>query len=784
MKRFFKSLFQKKVTNEWVDFFNSSLDGFLFTDENGHIKGWNKAIEKIIGIPFKTFYGIKLWEFPLLFEIKIDNQIIDKKSVKDRLISFFETGKSINDHEIAEMELIMTDGSKKWIQQTSFKIDSPRGIRLGTVVRDITHQKNLVLRLRKNENSFHDLERLFNTIENFLFIVDLNGNIIHVNDVVLKRLGYSFEELYKKPVIMVHPKTRQEEVGYIIGDILKGSLNTCFVPFETKSGNLIPVETRVMFGKWKDREVLIGTSWDITKILSTERALSDSEAKYKNLIENTGEGIGIVDNKEIFVFANDAAEEIFGEKKGELVGKSVLSYISEEDIERILQQTQRRKRGEKSTYELTIRQPGGALREVLLTATPNYDDKGEITGTMGIFRDNTELKNALDLMTIAKEKAEENDRVKSAFLSTMSHELRTPLNAIIGLSELIESCDNWDEIHEFTQIINLQGNGLLEIIESIFEIIQLETEDADVDVVEIELNSFFNSLVSKFENRRSFHKKENIELCYNPDENCKNPVILSDRKKLKIVIENLVDNALKFTKEGFVEYGYKRIDDSIEFFVSDSGVGIDESKKHVIFERFRQADDSHTREFGGIGLGLAICQKIADRMGAELDFRSKSGEGTTFFFILPGVIDPAQYSDNNILQSYKLPDLYNHKILIAEDERANLRLITSLIGRCNGQVVTACNGTEAVKLADTNPDISLVIMDINMPVMDGITAMKLIKKHYPDVPVVALTAYALPRDKRRFIDSGFDDMLTKPIRNINLLKIVSKFLLPHQTNDV
>ena len=780
MKQFFTNIFRRKANNNYEDFFNSSIDGFIFTDENGNITDWNQALEKIIGLPLKKFRGQKIWDISYDFEMFIDNQPTDKTDTIQRLKRFYSSGVSINDRDIAEMELHMPDASKKWIQQTSFKINTTKGFRLGTVIRDITHQKNLEFRLRKNETTFHDLERLYNTIENYLFIVDMNGNIIYVNDVVLQNLGFTYQELYKQHLTMVYPNSQKEEITWIITEMLNGNQTTCFVPFQTKSEKLIPVETQMMFGKWKGRDVLIGTSWDTTKILRTERALSDSEAKYKNLIENTGEGIGIVNANEVFVFANDAAEEIFGEKKGGLNGKSVLSYISEEEKTKIHTETLKRKKGEKSTYELTIRQPGGAIRSVLLTANPNYNEKGEIIGTMGIFRDNTELKKALDLMKIAKEKAEENDRLKSAFLSTMSHELRTPLNAIIGLSEILENCHDLEEIHELIQMINSQGNGLLEIIESIFEIIQLETEDADVDVSEIQLEAFFSSLVAKFENRRAFHKKENIELRYKSDETCENLNIHSDQKKLKIVMQNLVDNALKFTKNGFVEYGFNRTDDRVEFFVKDSGVGIDESKKQVIFERFRQADDSHTREFGGIGLGLAVCRRIADLLGAEIDFRSRTGEGTIFTFNLPGVADPELYTDENPVKDFHFPDLSAHKILIAEDEQANLRLVTTLLGKCHAQVITAGNGSAAFELVKANPDISLVIMDINMPVMDGTTAMKLIKNSFPVLPVIALTAYALPRDKRQFKDAGFNDLVTKPIRNINLLKVVSKYLLPNE----
>lgn len=772
-----KTLFTGKGEHDYEDFFKSSMDGFIFTDENGNIIGWNEALEKIIDIPLKSFSGKKIWDIPYKFSIIIDNQTADFKDVKERLLRFFSTGKSINDRDIAEMELHMPDGSVKWIQQTSFKINNTKGYRLGTVIRDITQQKNLEFRLRKNETTFHDLERLFNTIDNFLFIVDMNGCIIHVNDVTLKNLDYSYEELYKKPAITVHPKDRQDEAARIISEMLKGEQSSCFVPFETKSGRLIPVETHVMFGKWKGNEVLIGTSWDTTKIISAEQALSDSETKYKNLIESTGEGIGIVDTNEIFVFANEAAETIFGETRGGLIGKSVLSYITMGEKETILKETQKRKKGEKSTYELTIRQPGGEERAVLLTATPSINSKGEIVGTMGIFRDNTELKQAHDLMKIAKEKAEENDRLKSAFLSTMSHELRTPLNAIIGLSEIIESSNDWAQIHEFTQMIHEQGNGLLEIIESIFEIIQLETEDAIIERSEINLEQFFSSLSAKFQNRRTFHKKDNIELCYRPNETNNRLVIHSDQKKLKLLMENLVDNALKFTKEGFVEYGFKRYDDGIEFYVKDSGVGIDETKKHVVFERFRQADDSHTREFGGIGLGLAICRKIAELMGAVLDFQSKPGEGTVFSFLLPGVIDQEIFTSENQSDILQFPDFSNHTILIAEDEMANLKLITTLLKKCRATVIKAVNGLEAVELVRMNPDVSLVIMDINMPVMDGKTAMKLIKTSNPQLPVIALTAYSLPRDKRQFMDAGFNDLVTKPIRNVNLLKVVSKYLL-------
>jgi len=386
---------------------------------------------------------------------------------------------------------------------------------------------------------------------------------------------------------------------------------------------------------------------DISERVEAEKALKASEKQFRDLVENIGEGAGITDSDNKFLFSNPAANKFFGVENEGLINRKLEEFMSPGEFERILQETNIRKEGLKSTYEIEIIRPDGQTRDLLVTATPNLDENGNYTSTLGIFRDITERKKIErelqkaheSLLTknrelnIAKEKAEESDKLKSAFLGMMNHEMRTPLTHIIGLSDLIDRSMQIEEIEDFAGEINLSGNNLLSLIDDIFQTIDLEMGDTIPEIKPVELNSFLSEVLNYALTHQSKLKKNQIEILLDfPNEH---PFfdLKTDKSLLKRVFNNLIHNAIKFTNSGKISFGVKNTAQSeVTFFVKDTGIGIPVEMQELVFERFRQIDQGLKREYGGTGLGLYYTKKIIELLEGKIWFESSIGEGTTFFF--------------------------------------------------------------------------------------------------------------------------------------------------------
>ena len=381
-------------------------------------------------------------------------------------------------------------------------------------------------------------------------------------------------------------------------------------------------------------------------------------------------------------------------------------------------------------------------------------------------------------LIIAKEKAEESDKMKSVFLAQMSHELRTPLNAIIGFGELLSEKPDDDEGSKFGEIIHKQGSHLLEIIESIFDITLLETKESKLEVSEFNINSLFDELRYVFDQNQKVRNKIHLSLNFFPDPNFLSPVIKSDINKLKQFLINIVDNSIKYTQKGSIEYGYKLNKNDIEFYVKDTGIGIPEPELEKVFDLFRQVDDSFNKKESGVGLGLSICKKIAELLGGKIDLISRQDVGTKITLLLKDVvIKPEDHAVEQSTTNKSINSFENKKILVAEDELSNFQLISAFLKKTGAEIIWAKNGNEALKIATSYDNaLSLILMDIKMPELNGEKAMKRIKKANSDIPIIAVSAYALSNDSERFLKMGFDDYISKPLRKTKFENLILKYL--------
>jgi CheY-like chemotaxis protein len=378
--------------------------------------------------------------------------------------------------------------------------------------------------------------------------------------------------------------------------------------------------------------------------------------------------------------------------------------------------------------------------------------------------------------------AEESDRLKTAFLSNMSHEIRTPMNAIIGFSYLLRDQSLSPETKEnYIEIITSKGNLLLNIINDIIDIAKEEAGEIEIHKETCHILKLFEELRITYSKTLELSGKSHISLKINLPEHAKEVIFNTDIFRLKQILSNLIDNAIKFTKEGFIETGFSVQKSSegprVRCYVKDTGIGISEKNLSIIFNRFRQIDESHTRTSGGTGLGLAISKYLVEMLGGELKVESVLGEGSTFSFSLPYVPASSKIFTNKMPEKKeKIYDWHDKTILIVEDNQASYFLLRNYLLQTGTNILFASDGKNACDLIQTNPNIQLVLMDIQLPVINGYDATRLIKSLRPELPVIAQTAHALPEDRVRSAKAGFDQHLTKPIARQELLTTLSKYL--------
>ena len=386
-------------------------------------------------------------------------------------------------------------------------------------------------------------------------------------------------------------------------------------------------------------------------------------------------------------------------------------------------------------------------------------------------------------LEIAKAKAEESDKLKTAFLQNMSHEIRTPLNGIIGYTSLLNNRDILrEEIEEYSTIIQNSGNRLIEIVNNILDISKIETGQIELQTAVLSVNSLIRDAHSFFLHSA---KKKNIELiCYCELEDS-NSMIRSDELRLNQILTNLISNALKFTQKGRIEFGYKIEYNWIVFYVKDSGIGISEEYKDKVFERFTQVDLSISRGYEGAGLGLSISKGLVQLLGGKIWLESQPGIGTQFYFAVPFIpVEEMSLANNTLSSKFYSSELVQngYKVLVVEDDETSRDLITLVLKRFCREILYAGNGIDAVTLAKQNPNLDLIFMDIKMPIMNGIDATRLIREFNKDVVIIAQTAYAFSSESEMIKAAGCNEYMAKPIEINKLKRILNGY--KHLNNAV
>mgnify|MGYP002795045322 CR=1 FL=1 len=417
----------------------------------------------------------------------------------------------------------------------------------------------------------------------------------------------------------------------------------------------------------------------------------------------------------------------------------------------------------------------GEIITVLEGARATKNAKGEIIRYDGAVQDITFKKKIQRELIIAKEKAEESDRLKSAFLANMSHEIRTPMNGILGFSDLLKTPNlSGEKQQRYIEVIEKSGKRMLNIINDIVDISKIEAGLMNIEIKESNVNDQIEYIYTFF---KPEVEAKGMQIFFKNALSTNEATIKTDREKLFAILTNLVKNAIKYSNEGSIEFGYEKKECYLEFFVKDTGIGIPKERQEVIFERFIQADIIDTMARQGAGLGLSITKAYIEMLGGKIWVESEEGIGSTFYFTLPY---NAELKEKNSTKDNEVTDntknrIKNLKILIAEDDEASEMILSINLSEFSNEIIKARTGREAIEACRNNPNADLVLMDIQMPDLNGYEATRQIRQFNKDIVIIAQTAYGLSGDREKALDAGCNDYISKPINKDHLVALIQKY---------
>lgn len=607
--------------------------------------------------------------------------------------------------------------------------------------------------------------------------LDLSAKSIWVSDEALKIYGFE-NSGYEIPLETVQkiplPEYRlildeafdrllkyneQYQVEFKIKRLNDGAIRTIYSRADLELTN----EGQVKF---------LGVIQDITDRKQAKEALIESENKYHLIFNNI---LDVYYETSLEGIILDVSPSIEIVSKGQyhpedVIGRSMYDFYSDHLVREAIVEALK-KDGSVNDFEIILIIRDGTLIPCSISAKMTFDVNGNPEKIIGSLRDITERKKVEEELIRAKDKAEESDRLKTAFLHNISHEIRTPMNAIVGFSTLLSEPDGDVQSRQsYTEVIMQSSDHLLSIITDIVDISNIEANLVKAVENDVNVNTILKSVFNKYCLQAA---RMNLELSFFPDLSDSDAVILTDGTKLTQILSNLVNNAFKFTAEGFIRFGYLVKNDFLEFYVTDTGIGIPEEHHSLIFDRFYQVENSKSRMFEGTGLGLAISKAYVELIGGRIWVSSEVGTGSSFFFTIPFHKQNTKVENmtkDSVQQDYDFPERIT--ILVAEDVDSNFKLIQFFLSKSNVNILRAKDGKEAVAKVSSEK-IDLVLMDIKMPVMDGYTATKIIRETNKNIPIIAQTAYADDNDVA--MGCGCSSFISKPFDRHGLLKAIRAF---------
>ncbi len=652
-----------------------------------------------------------------------------------------------------------------------------------------------------------NFEILFNEIGDAMFLHDFEGSILKVNNYACERLGYSKEEFASMNIsdfasidILQNWNSRIE--------IIRKNGQLCFeTSYLTKDGQYIDVEIISKVIKIENNFFVLTSGRDISIRKKYEHQLTEArniaeEGRFELetifdkvpttiILFDEDSRITRINNKGIIDFKVDK-ENLKNKRIGEVINcldinnravkcdysNSCLNCHLSEVINNTINQNINYSKEE---IKISLMQENKVVEKTLLISTTLLKKNGKNTYLATI--DDITSRKQMELELIAaKEIAEESEKLKTSFLLNINHEIRTPLNGILGFISIFERDDSnltKEERLSFIDLMTKSGERLIDTLNNLVEVSQLDRQDYILSEEKVHLSKEMQVFVREQE---ELFKHTNILLEYEIDSEIEELYLTVDKVKLIQILKNLVNIAFKFSQKGSVKISVTKSSSKLVFFVKDSGIGIDPKYKDCIYEPFRQIESGLTRAYEGNGLGLTIVKKLVEKLGGNIWFNSELGKGTTFYFSVPiktaniEKVTPRKLTN----QEFDKLKLSGKKILIAEDEIDNYRFLEAVLSNQGCKLVHAYNGKEAVEAFMSDTSFDLIIMDIKMPIMDGLEATHKIKTIESNVPIIGYSAYVLNGERQKALEAGCVDYLEKPVTSEEILTIIEKYIQPSE----
>lgn len=676
------------------------------------------------------------------------------------------------DGEVKDLEAIWIrrDGREICVRESAKASYDSNGKILyydGTV-QDITDQKLADEAIKSSQQL---LEGILNTIPVRVFWKDTDLVYLGCNKIFAQDAGFDDpREIIGKNDYHLVWKDQAEFYGIDDSQVIESGISKVNIEEDqtTPEGNIITLLTSKIPLRNSKGHIngVLGTYVDITERKRTEEKFHQTYLFNESLLKTIPFGMDIVDEDGNILFLSESFKRIFGK---EAIYKKCWELHRDDkkqcfDCPLLKGITI----GETETHE-SNGILGGRIFEISHTGMM-YQGKKAL---LEIFQDVTDRKENEEELIMAKDKAEESDRLKTAFLHNISHEIRTPMNAIVGFSSLLGEPDvDAQTRRTYLEIIMQSSNQLLSIISDIVDISNIEANLVKVTLSEINIKSLLQTIYNQF---LPIANEKNLFLSYGTILSDTDTLVLTDGTKLTQILSNLTKNALKFTEKGNIRIECRKNDHFLQFYVSDTGIGISPKHHERIFDRFYQVQSSLTRLNEGTGLGLAITKAYVELLGGTISLSSASENGTTFFFTLPFKKQPVLFNPElKIPENEDFMFLENKTILVAEDIDSNFKLIKYFLNGTNSKLLRASDGKEAVEMALSRRDIDLILMDIRMPVMDGYSVAQLIREANKSIPIIAQTAYA--GDMEKAVKAGCNGFISKPFNKVRLMESIKEFL--------
>ncbi len=514
---------------------------------------------------------------------------------------------------------------------------------------------------------------------------------------------------------------------------------------------------------------------NIDLTLSKEKA-EESELRARTYIDYAPDGICIIDSDGLYLKVNQEFTNLFGYSEKEMLNGFKTPLVVKEDLAKAKNYNKKLLRDGKCSEEFLFVTKAGTVFHGLMSSVKVLENQ-----FLAFIKNISVLKETEKELVNAKQKAEESDKLKSAFLSNMAHEIRTPMNGILGFSALLKAPDlSGEQQQQYIRIIEKSGNRMLNIIDEIIEISKIEAGLMQIDNKDTDLNEKFDFIYAFFKPEA---EAKGLKLSIGATMPVKKAIIKTDSLKFYSILTNLIKNAIKYTDKGSIEFGFREVNKKkadqgtwLKFYVKDTGIGIPHERHHAIFERFIQADIADIQARQGAGLGLSIAKAYVELLGGKIWVESLKGKGSTFYFTLPYTPAPVYKSSITNLASPGNTGTNdkNLNILIVEDDETSEILLDITVEKIGKEIIKARSGKEAVEICRIRTDIDLILMDIQMPVLNGYDATRQIRLFNKDVIIIAQTAFAQTGDRKKAIEAGCNEYITKPIDKDILLDLIQK----------